>query len=245
MDPLAAVAAAIHAESPIICFDEVELVDIADALVFKRVFERVFQLGGVVVATSNTAPEQLYEGGINRDVFAPFIATLRERCAVVSLDHVRAWLGPRHPDSAHERLSVGSGTDADPDSHPRGRDEAAEDASSDVDYRALASRRRSASESTTTTRALPSAIAGCPSMLSIVSDPVEGRVVVDRAWPPPPPRGRERRGGGRRRFPSRRGVRSSHRSWSAPPRGSTSTICAVRARVSARRITSLCSIDSI
>jgi len=182
VDPLAAVAAAIHAESPIICFDEVELVDIADALVFKRVFERVFQLGGVVVATSNTAPEQLYEGGINRDVFAPFIATLRERCAVVSLDHVRAWLGPRHPDSAHERLSVGSGTDADPDSHPRGRDEAAEDASSDVDYRALASRRRSASESTTTTRALPSAIAGCPSMLSIVSDPVEGRVVVDRAW---------------------------------------------------------------
>ena len=178
-DPLAAVAAAIHAESPIICFDEVELVDVADALVFKRVFERVFQLGGVVVATSNAAPEQLYEGGINRDVFAPFIATLRERCAVVSLDHARARHAARdrHPDSAHERLSVGTDPDPDPDPDPPRRD-----ASSDVDYRALASRRRSAAESTTTSRALPSAIAGYPSVLSIVSDAVEGRVVVDRTW---------------------------------------------------------------
>ena len=70
-----------------------ELVDIADALVFKRVFERVFQLGGVVVATSNTGASTTLRGAASiRDVFAPFIATLRERCAVVSLDHVRAWL---------------------------------------------------------------------------------------------------------------------------------------------------------
>ena len=72
-DPLASVAAAVHAESPVLCFDEVELVDVADALVLKRVFEHVFALGGILIATSNAAPEELYEGGINRAAFIPFI----------------------------------------------------------------------------------------------------------------------------------------------------------------------------
>jgi hypothetical protein len=44
-------------------------------------------LGGTLVATSNAAPEELYEGGINRAAFLPFIGTLRARCAVVSLDY--------------------------------------------------------------------------------------------------------------------------------------------------------------
>ena len=88
-DPLASVAAAVHAESPVLCFDEVELVDVADALVLKRVFEHVFALGGILIATSNAAPEELYEGGINRAAFIPFIGTLRERCTVVSLDYRR------------------------------------------------------------------------------------------------------------------------------------------------------------
>ena len=68
------------------CFDEVELSDIADALVFKRVFEKVFELGGALVATSNTAPEALYDGGINRAAFAPFAKELERRTRVVSLD---------------------------------------------------------------------------------------------------------------------------------------------------------------
>ena len=85
-DPLAVVAAAVREESPIVCFDEVEIVDVADAMVVKRLFERVFQLGGVLVATSNAAPEKLYEGGINRAAFAPFVDDLNARCLVVSLD---------------------------------------------------------------------------------------------------------------------------------------------------------------
>ena len=68
------------------CFDEVELSDIADALVFKRVFEKVFDLGGALVATSNAAPEALYDGGINRAAFAPFAKELERRTRVVSLD---------------------------------------------------------------------------------------------------------------------------------------------------------------
>ena len=85
-DPLALVAARIVSESPLVCFDEVELSDIADALVFKRVFEKVFELGGALVATSNAAPEALYDGGINRAAFAPFAKELERRTRVVSLD---------------------------------------------------------------------------------------------------------------------------------------------------------------
>jgi len=85
-DPLALVAARIVSESPLVCFDEVELSDIADALVFKRVFEKVFERGGALVATSNAAPEALYDGGINRAAFAPFAKELERRTRVVSLD---------------------------------------------------------------------------------------------------------------------------------------------------------------
>jgi predicted ATPase len=85
-DPLALVANEIVVRSPLVCFDEVELSDVADALVFKRVFEKVFEYGGVLVATSNAAPAKLYDGGINRAAFAPFTKELEKRTKVVSLD---------------------------------------------------------------------------------------------------------------------------------------------------------------
>ena len=85
-DPLALVANEIVVRSPLVCFDEVELSDVADALVFKRVFEKVFEHGGVLVATSNAAPAKLYDGGINRAAFAPFTRELEKRTKVVSLD---------------------------------------------------------------------------------------------------------------------------------------------------------------
>ena len=85
-DPLATVAFELFQTSPILCFDEVELSDVADALVFKRVFEIYFNLGGFVVSTSNSAPSKLYDGGINRAAFVPFIETLMSKTTVVSLD---------------------------------------------------------------------------------------------------------------------------------------------------------------
>ena len=85
-DPLSAVARDLCSVHPVLCFDEVELADVADALVFKRVFERVFHLSGVLVATSNSAPEELYLGGINRSAFLPFINTLQKQCDVISLN---------------------------------------------------------------------------------------------------------------------------------------------------------------
>ena len=117
----------------------------------------------------------------NNSTRAASIATPSRRSSRRSANGAPSWPGsrprvarPRHPDSAHERLSVGSGTDADRDSHPRGRDEAAEDASSDVDRE----RRRVVDDPPQNRRRRrarsPSAIAGCPSMLSIVSGPRRG-----------------------------------------------------------------------
>ena len=84
-DPIAPVAEQIASAARLLCFDEFSVTDIADAMVIGRLFARLFELGVVVVATSNVAPDRLYEGGLNRALFAPFVALLRERMRVVEL----------------------------------------------------------------------------------------------------------------------------------------------------------------
>ncbi|XP_028075409.1 AFG1-like ATPase, partial [Camellia sinensis] len=54
--------------------------DVADALILNRLFRQLFSNGMILVSTSNRAPDNLYEGGLQRDLFLPFIATLKERC---------------------------------------------------------------------------------------------------------------------------------------------------------------------
>jgi cell division protein ZapE len=85
-DALAAVAREIAEEAWLLCFDEFHVSDIADAMILARLFERLFEHGVVVVATSNLAPDRLYENGLNRALFLPFIGMLEERLDVMRLD---------------------------------------------------------------------------------------------------------------------------------------------------------------
>ncbi|CAL3971229.1 unnamed protein product [Diplocarpon coronariae] len=77
----------VRAESRVLCFDEFQVTDVADAVLLKGLFAAFWQRGGVVVATSNRAPEGLYESGINRQqLFVPFVEALRRECEVWRLE---------------------------------------------------------------------------------------------------------------------------------------------------------------
>jgi cell division protein ZapE len=85
-DVIALTAQAIFEEAWLLCFDEFHVTDIADAMILGRLFAKLSDLGTVVVATSNVAPDDLYKGGLNRALFLPFIAQIKEHMEVLRLD---------------------------------------------------------------------------------------------------------------------------------------------------------------
>ncbi|MEO1693903.1 MAG: cell division protein ZapE, partial [Pseudomonadota bacterium] len=81
-DPIPIVARDIAADADLLCFDELHVTDIADAMILGRLFRGLFAEGITVIATSNLPPQGLYRDGLNRDLFKPFIALIEEHMAV-------------------------------------------------------------------------------------------------------------------------------------------------------------------
>ena len=85
-DPLAPVADQVIREVQLLAFDEMQITDITDAMIVGRLFEKLFAAGIVIVTTSNRPPQNLYKDGLNRHLFLPFIALIKDRMDVHQLD---------------------------------------------------------------------------------------------------------------------------------------------------------------
>jgi cell division protein ZapE len=111
-DPIPVIARDIAGETRLLCFDEFQVTDVADAMILGRLFDRLFAEGVTIVATSNTPPDRLYEGGLNPQLFLPFIAQIQQRLEVVELNGPTDYRLQRISGINVYRTPLGPGADA-------------------------------------------------------------------------------------------------------------------------------------
>ena len=85
-NPLDLVADQIYKDAVVICFDEFFVSNVTDAMILSDLFQKLFERGITLVATSNIAPEGLYKNGIHRDRFIPTIEMVKKHCQVLNVD---------------------------------------------------------------------------------------------------------------------------------------------------------------
>ncbi|WP_340107687.1 cell division protein ZapE [Pikeienuella sp. HZG-20] len=85
-DPIKTVAKEVARNLTLLCFDEMQISDITDAMIVGRLFEKLFKRGVVIVTTSNRPPDDLYKDGLNRQIFLPFIAMLKDKLDLHALE---------------------------------------------------------------------------------------------------------------------------------------------------------------
>lgn len=90
-DPIATAADSLAASGQVMCFDEMEVRDIADAMILARLFTALFERGVTLVATSNRHADDLYKNGLHRDRFLPFIALLKTTCDIIEIAAGQDW----------------------------------------------------------------------------------------------------------------------------------------------------------
>ena len=111
-DPIPPLADSIAAEAALLCFDEFQVHDIADAMILGRLFQALFARGTVVVATSNTTPDDLFKGRPGRDAFLPFIGLIKRRLEVLVLDSARDYRRARIVEMPTWHMPLGGRADA-------------------------------------------------------------------------------------------------------------------------------------
>ncbi len=112
-DPIAAYAKHLRASTWLLCFDEFNVTDIADAMILTRLFKHLFAQGFLFVATSNYHPDDLYQNGLQRGLFLPFIQQLKQAASVLELAAQQDYRLARFKTTLQQRFYIGTGEAAE------------------------------------------------------------------------------------------------------------------------------------
>ena len=129
IDPIPHIARQFAEEASVLCFDEFQVTDIADAMILRRLFEHMLWHGVVCVATSNRHPDELYKNGIQRSSFIPCIDLMKEQLGIINLDSgtdyrkiprslTKVYFSPLSPENKAEMNKLWDAMTSDPNDQP-------------------------------------------------------------------------------------------------------------------------------